>query len=58
MIRLLYVAVYKLQNSLLHFSNKRTLSCGQYKIIKNSNYILAIQRNIPHIHTGSGSGDK
>ena len=55
MIRLLYAVVYKLQDSLLNLSNERTLS---YKIIKTVITSRQSQTNMPHIHTGSGSGDK
>ena len=58
MIRLLYAVVYKLQDSLLNLSNERTLSYGQYKIIKTVITSRQSQTNMPHIHTGSGSGDK
>ena len=52
--------LHKTQDSLLYFSNERTLFCGQYKIIKIKKQYLhsQSQTNIPHIHAGSGGGDK
>ena len=33
-IKIILPPLYKVQHSLLNFSNERTLSCGQYKIKK------------------------
>ena len=43
---------------LLNFSNERTLSCGQYKMKKPSNYTGNRKTHMPYIHTGYGGGDK